>query len=159
MSDNKIYPFNNNIETGLRMLTVLTSAYPNKYDLEHLVYFDYMVVHSADINPNIQSLHPAVPNRSGEIFIRRNLIQNGLDIFLQKGLIVKYYNDNGIQYSASESSIPFLDSLNESYTSSLVDLANWVVKEYGNYELKDLRELMRRNLEKNRSEFNLEIIK
>ncbi|MDN3659175.1 hypothetical protein QWZ08_26255 [Ferruginibacter paludis] len=159
MSDSKIYPFNNNIETGLRMLTVLSSAYPQKYDLDHLVYFDYMVVHSADINSNIQSLHPAVPNRSGEIFIRRNLIQNGLEIFLQKGLINKYYNDNGIQYSASESSIPFLDALSESYTSSLIHLANWVVKEYGNYELKDLRELMRLNLEKNRSEFNLEIIK
>lgn len=159
MTDNRVYPFNNNIETGLRMLIILTAAYPVKYDLDHLVYFDYMVVHSADINSEIKSLHPAVPNRSGEIFIRRNLIQNGLEIFLQKGLVAKYYNNSGIQYGATEISNPFLDTLSETYTASLIELANWLIAEYGNYRIKNLRHLISESLSKNKNEFNLEIIR
>jgi hypothetical protein len=159
MSELKIYPFNNNIETGLRMLILLTSAYPLKYDLDHLVYFDYMIVHSGDIDTEIASLHPAVPNRTGEIFIRRNLIQDGLEIFIHKGLVIRYFNEKGIQFGATELSTPFLDALNEDYTNALLDRAHWVIEKFAHYDLKDLRELMSRNLSKIRNEFNLEIIK
>jgi len=159
MNENKIYPFNNSIETGLRMLIVLTSAYPSKYDIDHLVYFDYMVVHSGDIDPQVKSLHPAVPNRSGEIFVRRSLIQDGIDVFIQKGLISKYYNESGIQYGATEISTPFLEALNEGYTENLIERANWVMEKYAFFELKKLHKLMNYNLSKIRNEFNLEIIK
>jgi hypothetical protein len=159
MSEQKIYPFNNNIETGLRMLTLLTSAYPDKFDLDHLVYFDYMIVHSGDIDQEISSLHPAVPNRNGEILVRRSLIQEGLELFMYKGLITRYYHKNGIEYGASELATPFLEALNETYTGALVERAEWVIRKYGQLDLPQLRSLITNNLSKIRNEFNLEIIK
>jgi hypothetical protein len=159
MSENKIYPFNNGVDTGLRMLTLLNAAYPLKYDLDHLVYFDYMIVHSGDIDPETTSLHPAVPNRTGEIFIRRNLIQQGLEVFIHKGLVNRYYNTSGIQYGATEIATPFLDSLSEAYSYALMERANWVAKNFAQYDSKTLREVIAKNLSKVRNEFNLEILK
>jgi hypothetical protein len=159
MDNIKIYPFNNGIETGLRMLVLLTSAFPLKYDIDHLVYFDYMMVHSGDINPDVKSLHPAVPNRTGELFVRRSLIQNGLDMFIQKGLLLRTYTHKGIQYGATETATPFLESLSEDYTQELVKRARWVAANYADAKLNDLRKMMNDNLSKIRNEFNLEFIK
>lgn len=159
MSENKIYPFNNGVDTGLRMLTFLNSAYPLKYDLDHLVYFDYMIVHSGDIDPGTISLHPAVPNRTGEILVRRNLIQQGLEVFIHKGLINRFYDTTGIQYGATEIATPFLDALSEDYSYDLIERANWVVEKFAQYDLKNLREVITKNLSKVRNEFNLEILK
>lgn len=159
MSNIKIYPFNNSIETGLRMLILLTSAYPLTYDLDHLIYFDYMAVHSGDIDKEIVSLHPAVPNRNGEILIRRSIIQEGLELFMYKGLINKYYNEKGIEYGASELAIPFLEALNETYTSSLMERANWVIRKFGQLELQQLRTLIINKLSNIRNDFNFAIIK
>jgi hypothetical protein len=158
MDNIKVFPFNNGIETGLRMLVLLTSAFPFKYDIDHLVYFDYMMVHSGDINPDIKSLHPAVPNRTGELFVRRSLIQNGIDLFIQKGFLLRAYTEKGIQYGATEAATPFLESLSEDYTQELVKRASWVAANYANIKLNDLRKMMNDNLSKIRNEFNLEFI-
>lgn len=159
MTDQTIYPFNNYVETGLRMTTLLTAANPLIFDVDHLVYFDYMIVHSGDIDPAIPSLHPAVPNRSGEILVRRNLLLLGLEVFIHKGLIKRFYNHSGIQYGTTEYTTPFLDSLEEDYTNSLMLRAQWAVSNFGTYSLAELQALMNRQLSTIRSEFNLEIIR
>ena len=50
-------PFNSPLETGVRALTVLAELAPAALDLQRLVYFDYLVVHSADAG-GPRSLHP-----------------------------------------------------------------------------------------------------
>lgn len=158
MSKNTVYPFNNYVETGLRILTILTASYPRSYDVDHLLYFDFMVVHSADIDKNVPSLHPAVPNRRGEIFVRRSLITTALEIYSHKGLVEVHFKPTGILYSATETSGPFLDDLSEEYTISLIKKAYWLITEYGDYDLAQLRELFERSMAKTKNEFNLEII-
>src|SRR5436309_463864 len=130
MTENKIYPFNNGVDTGLRMLILLNVAFPIKYDLDHLVYFDYIIVHSGDIDPKITSLHPAVPNRTGEILVRRTIIQQALEMFIHKGLVNRYYDQTGIQYGATETATPFIDALSEDYTYALVERANWLIAQF-----------------------------
>ncbi len=42
-------PFNSPIETGIRTLAILTAVFPRSLDLQYLVYFDYLVLHSGDV--------------------------------------------------------------------------------------------------------------
>ena len=158
MSINKVFPFNNAIETGLRMLVILASGFPERYDLERLVFFDYMIVHSADIDKRIDSLHPAVPNRQGELFVRRTLLQEGLDLFCSRGLVSKIYHESGIEYSATEYAMPFVEALDEPYTAKLVDRSVWLVSNYGSSSEKELQKIINSNIEKGKNEFNLEIL-
>jgi hypothetical protein len=58
--------FNSSFETGVRAIFVLSAIYPDTLDLEELVAFDHLVVHSADVRgPN--SLHPPTATRATEI--------------------------------------------------------------------------------------------
>jgi len=154
----KIFPFNNPIEAGLRLLLILASGFPERYDLERLVFFDYMVVHSADIDKNISSLHAAVPNRLGELFVRRSLLQDGLDLFCSRGLIRKVYNETGIEYSATEYSLPFVEALSEVYTTTLLDRSMWVINNFARLSISELQGMITKNIEQGKNEFNLEII-
>jgi len=158
MKEHKIFPFNNRVEAGLRMLIVLTSGFPLSFDLERLVFYDYMVVHSGDIDKNVQSIHPAVPNRTGEIFIRRTVLQDGMDLFCNKGLIKKVYSSEGISYSATESAMPFLESLTEEYTEGLINRSDWLINRYGETKIEDLREIFSAAMPIAKNEFNLDIL-
>lgn len=81
-----IYPFNNSIETGLRTLCILSAMFPHSYDLETLVCMDYLCVHTGDFDQEMESLHPENPHRAGELFVRRNVIEEGIALFISRGL-------------------------------------------------------------------------
>lgn len=155
----KIHPFNNSVETGLRMLSLLNASFPKPYDVNTLVYLDYLTVHSGDVTAEMKSLHPAVPNRAGEIFVRRNIIEEGLEAFVRKGLIEKLFSKNGIEYKASENSVSFLEALSENYSIELIKRAEWVINEFSSYSLEELKSYMNENIEKLKHEFNLEILR
>lgn len=154
----EIYPFNNAIESGLRMLVILVSAFPRHFDIEKLIFYDYMIVHSADLDENISSIHPAVPNRKSEIFVRRSVLQSGLDLFCNKGLISKIYDNSGIAYVATENSMPFIDALSENYTTILIDRSNWLINNYADLSTGELQNIFNSKIAQGKSEFNLEII-
>nr|WP_042289354.1 ABC-three component system middle component 2 [Nonlabens ulvanivorans] len=154
----KINPFNNSVEAGLRILTILNEAFPNSFDLQNLVYLDYLTIHSADIDKTMQSLHPAVPYRSGEIMVRSSIIEKGLNLFITKNLIEKQYNINGIEYKATENAMPFLESLEETYSTKLQEKANWAVRKYSKHSKKELKKIMTPRLSEVNNEFNIEIL-
>jgi hypothetical protein len=140
MNTRKINPFNNNLETGLRVLSILNATFPKSYDLQSIVYLDYLTVHSGDVSEDSKSLHPPVPNRKGEMFVRREIIYSSLELFISKGLISRLYLENGIEYIASESSTTFLESLNEEYSVKLQTMSSWVnefVNKHQDVKLKD----------------------
>jgi len=58
--------FNTPLECGLRMLFVLSACSPTKLDLQRLITYDYLIVHSGDVADSPDSLHPAVPFRGTE---------------------------------------------------------------------------------------------
>ncbi|NWJ49448.1 MAG: threonine transporter [Bacteroidetes bacterium] len=139
-----IHPFNNIIETGLRILSILNASFPVSFDLQMLVYLDYLTVHSGDIVNGVKSLHPAVPSRKGEMFVRRSLIKESLDVFESKGLIVKKYQAYGIEYSVSENATPFIESLSEEYSLELNTKAHWVVNKFVDIDVLELEKYMQR---------------
>jgi hypothetical protein len=138
-------------------LYLLDAAAPNQFDLQRLVHYDYLLVHSADPE-GPPSLHPAVPHRSGELLIRRQLLTIGLDLMFSKELVVKRFAATGILFSASDLTSAFLNHLSSPYAKHLKQLAAWVNGAFGAYSDEDLRSFMNQHLGLWGAEFNRESI-
>lgn len=123
-------PFNSSLETGIRTLVLLETAYPISLSLERLIEFDYLVVHSGDAG-GPESLHAPLPLRTGELLVRRSIIESGLDLMMSRGLVERVILLSGISYKASEAAGPFLNALSSSYISSLRERALWVIVSFG----------------------------
>ncbi|WP_066358017.1 ABC-three component system middle component 2 [Aliarcobacter cryaerophilus] len=150
---NKEYVFNNPIETGLRSLIILNAAYPKPLDLQQLIYYDYLTVHTGDIKDGPESIHPALPNRTGELLVRRKIIERGLDLFVNKKFIERIFTQNGIEYQLSENSNMFLDMLEEEYTLSLKDKAYWVINKFIYWDSIKLKKFIEKNIDNWGGEF------
>ena len=147
MANKKIPIFNNEIEMGLRILIILNTTYPRSLDIELINYYDYFSLHTADIGGE-ESLHSPVPNRFGELSVKRAIIQKSLNYLLLKGLIEQTFTKNGIEYIASEITSPFIDNLNENYTLSLIDKVKWGCDKFQNYSFSEIKEYVNTNQEK-----------
>ncbi|MEL0628153.1 ABC-three component system middle component 2 [Psychromonas aquatilis] len=133
--------FNSALETGIRSLVILVANFPSAMDLQRLVDFDYLVVHSGDLE-GPESLHPPLPLREGELLVRRNIIESGILLMMSRGLVTRIANAEGIFYQASDYAKPFVDSLTTPYMRSLIDRANWVRDTVGNMDTTDLHNLI-----------------
>lgn len=118
-------PFNSGLESAIRTLTVLAAISPLSADLQRLLMFDYLLVHSADAS-GPPSLHPSTPLRNGELLVRRSLVEQGLLLLVSRELAERRAGDRGIEYSASERALPFLDSLSSEYVRGLRNRATWI---------------------------------
>lgn len=134
--------FNSPMETGIRSVAILTSLFPRVVDLQHLVYYDYLTLHSADAG-GPASLHAPLPLRSGELSVRRSLLEQGILLMLHRGLIGLTVEANGFYYRAVEGSAAFLSMLNEPYLERLLSRAEWVATTFGDSSLPELMELER----------------
>lgn len=136
-----ISPFNSALEAGLRSLFILDESYPRALDLSSLVSLDYLVVHSGDVG-GPASLHAPVPLRSGEILVRRNLVERGLMLMLSRRLLERQLNSHGVFYCASDISSPFVENLSAPYSRDLRSRAQWAVREF----LNTPPDILRKNL-------------
>jgi hypothetical protein len=105
-------------------------AFPSAYDLQRLVEFDYMTVHSGDLR-GPKSLHAPVPLRSGELLVRRGLVERGLLLMMSRNLVTRSIGEEGILYTATDAAAAFLDTLQAPYLSALRERADWAVTEFG----------------------------
>jgi hypothetical protein len=135
--------FNSPIETGVRALILLAESYPDQLDLQRLLEFDYILVHTHDVD-GPPSIHPALPLRSGELLVRRQLIERGLMLMMSRGLITRHATLNGFMYQAEDSAGPFLDALTAEYLNELKDRAVWVVDRFSDMSDHDIRILLSR---------------
>lgn len=147
--------FNSSVESGLRSLCLLFEAFPLEFDLQRLVFFDYMLVHSADAPNGPSSLHPATPFRSNELLVRRHLIESGLHLLSSKGLITVTASQMGFLYRATDPAASFLLSLTEEYTKLLRQRAAWVVQTYSRASDSQLSAIFNENLDRWGSEFEI----
>lgn len=152
-----IHPFNSALECGLRVLIILDEAFPRQHDLQTLVLFDYLLVHSGDAN-GPESIHPATPHRSGEVLVKRQLLEQGINLFISRGLIEKHYSSSGITFVASELSTPFIDDLISSYVSDLKSRASWVISTFATMHFDTLENYFRQNLDRWGGEFEKEAL-
>jgi hypothetical protein len=134
-------PFNSALETGIRSVGVLVAAYPIAFDLQRLVAFDYLVVHTGDLG-GPESLHPESPKRSTELLVRRGLVERGLLLMMSRGLVAREPKTQGIFYRAGEFAETFMGSLASSYLVGLRQRAQWVADTFGRMEQDTFRDTM-----------------
>ena len=145
-------PFNSPLETGVRSLAILVSAFPAAFDVDRLVEMDYLVVHSADAG-GPQSLHAPLPLRARELLVRRGLIESGLLLMMSRGLLSRLPTKDGFSYLAAESAAPFLSSLTSDYSRRLVVCARWAVERFEGVPTEEVRQITHRLFEDWSSQF------
>lgn len=138
----QIATFNSSLETGVRSVSVLVYAYPKALDLQQLIVFDYIVVHTGDMG-GPESLHPQLPMRSTELLVRRKIIENGLLLMISRGLVERFVDTSGILYHAGDQAEIFLSALTAPYLQSLRERAKWVANTFGDLDETALKETFR----------------
>ncbi len=149
-----VTPFNSPLETGVRALILLAESYPATLDLQRILEFDYLMVHSGDVG-GPPSLHPALPLRSGELLVRRQLIERGLLLMMSRGLIERLAAESGLSYQADDTAGPFLDALSADYLNDLKQRAEWVISTFGQMSDADIRKALSKVYDQWTREFQL----
>jgi len=142
-SGRKPATFNGPLEAGLRAVAILGAAHPRSFDLQRLVAFDYLLVHTGDID-GPSSLHPPAPLQSAELLVRRKLVEKALLLMMTRDLVEREFGDSGIRYRAGENAAPFLSSLTSEYLTALKERAAWLVENLGDRDEQQFRAVMRR---------------
>lgn len=145
-------PFNSGLESAIRTLTVLAAIHPQAADLQRLLMFDYLLVHSADAS-GPPSLHPSTPLRNGELLVRRSLVEQGLLLLVSRELAERRIEERGIEYSASDHASPFLDGLRSGYVRGLRDRAYWIEERFMPLSDSQLQTFFREHFDQWTSEF------
>lgn len=136
-------PFNSALETGIRALTILTASFPKAHDLSRLVQYDYLTVHSADAD-GPPSLHPPLPLRSGELLVRRGLVESGLRLMMSRSLVDRRLHQDGLFYIANEAAGAFLDNMQSVYITELRKRAEWVAARFDDLNSEDVDAIVNR---------------
>lgn len=157
LSDAWQHVFNTPLECGLRSTALLLAAYPARCDLQRLVEYEYLLVHSGDVDSGPPSLHPAAPHRAGELFVRRELVERGLLFMMSRNIVCRELSEQGIHYFAGEDALAFFDSLGSQYSLELRKRAEWVVNRFGGIKDEELNNFMREKWAHWGSEFTNEI--
>lgn len=134
--------FNSPLEAGIRAVNILECAHPQAYDLQRLVTFDYLVVHTGEIGGPV-SLHPKLPLSQTEILVRRRLIEDGILLMMSHSLIERIVDGNGITYRAGNLATTFVSSITAPYLKTLHNRSTWVTEEFGPMNDKALKETMK----------------
>lgn len=135
--------FNSPLETGIRAVAILAAVHPDSFDLQRLIAFDHLLVHTGDIG-GPASLHPPAPLHSAELLVRRKLVERGLLLMMTRDLVSRQVGPAGIRYFAGENASPFLAAIQSDYVKALQERAHWLVDHLGRLPEGDFRALLRR---------------
>ena len=122
-------PLNSPLEVAVRALALLAECHPATLDLSELVLFDYALLHSGEF-AGPPSLHPDLPARTGELGMKRNVLEQALLVLIRADLARFEPDEDGLVYRATERGTAFMDILEASYVESLRERAQWVVHQY-----------------------------
>lgn len=139
-----VHPFNSTLETGIRALVVLEALYPRRCDLLELTWLDHLVVHTGDLDGQDvpESLHPALPNRVGELLVRRQLVEKSLRLMQQVHLVEMFETEDGIAFGASDDAPSYLDLLQAPYSHALKERAKWMADRFAGMKTAEIRTLI-----------------
>lgn len=138
------HPFNSTLETGIRALLVLEAFYPRHCDLMEMTWFDHLIVHTGDIDGQDvpESLHPDLPNRTGELLVRRQLVERSLRMMQQMHLVDVFDTETGIEFCASEEAPSYVELLQAPYSLALKERARWMANRFAQQESVEIRKLI-----------------
>lgn len=146
--------FNGALETGVRTTLILNALHPIRLDLASLTLLDHLVVHTGDLDGDAPaSLHPNLPQRSGEMLVRRRLIENGIGLMRQLGMVLVHADESGIQYEASEDAYAFARLLSSEYCVNLKSRAEWLATKVADLGADEMRAMAVAKLGRWRVEF------
>ena len=148
--------FNSPLETGVRSVVLLNAATPRAYDLAHLTWLDHLVVHTHDLPGGPPSLHPDIPQRSGELIVRRSVVEDGLKLMARLHMIEELYTDEGISYSTTEEAALFVQLIRTEYGKTLKERAAWLINYVTNSDPTFLVNLIQEKVGRWRAEFQSE---
>lgn len=117
--------YNSPLEAGIRAVVVLEHLRPQTADLTDLVLYDHVVVHAADVG-GPKSLHANVPDRKGELLVRRGLVEAGLDLMRRCHLVEKVGGEEGFAWRASDDAASYIELLESGYSEDLKECAAWL---------------------------------
>jgi len=150
--------FNSPLEIGLRVLYLLNELQPDGCDLQRLVYYDYILVHSSDVPGGPKSIHPSIPHRTAEILVKRELLKKGLALMHSKQLVDSVFDSTGIIYKATELTRPFLGYNKTEYANNLKEISFWLINKFKTYTDEHLSLFIKNNLDVWGGEFSKESI-
>jgi len=117
-----------------------------------------LMVHSDDLPGGPPGLHPKTPHRSGELLVRRQVLQDGLTLFQSRGLVDRHYTKEGVLFSATESTAGFVDVLCSPYVRDLRQRAVWLCTTFGDVADADLELLANKHVGEWGAEFAMESV-
>ena len=135
------------------MLFVLDAGSGRASDLQRLISYDYLLVHSGDAPNGPNSLHPSVPFRGTELLVKRDLLSAGLNQMFSRELITKTFDTSGILYRATELTTAFIALLKSDYSKALRARSQWLMEHYGAMTDADLTTFMSANIGRWGAEF------
>jgi len=152
------HPFNSTLETGIRALVVLEAFYPRCCDLLEMTWLDHLVVHTGDFDGQDvpESLHPDLPNRAGELLVRRQLVEKSLRLMQQMHLVEVFETEDGISFAASEDAPSYLDLLQAPYSLALKQRAKWIVDRFAGMQTVEIRAMIEGRIGRWTAEFRAE---
>lgn len=151
---NNINIFNNPVEISLRILLLLNININNKFNIEKLTYFDYLMIHSGDLDNAPNSILPNSPYRFFEFNVNKEKISQSVEFLWRKGLVNISYNANGIFYQANRLTNLFVKTLHNELCEQLKYTASWVVDNFYEYSESDLNKLFYSKLKSKSIDFS-----
>jgi hypothetical protein len=149
-----VVTFNGPLEAGIRTVTILGAANPRAFDLQRLIAFDYLLVHTGEVG-GPDSLHPPAPLQSAELLVRRGVLEQALLLMMTRQLVTREASAAGFLYRAGENAILFLDSMASEYLLELKRRASWLVSTFGNTSEPEFRRFMQSYLDRWVEEFQI----
>ena len=109
-----------------------------------MTWLDHLVVHTGDLDGNDvpESLHPDLPNRVGELLVRRQLVERSLRLMQQVHLVEVIETEDGIAFGASEDAPSYLDLLQAPYSIALKERAKWLADRFAGMQTAEIRILI-----------------
>lgn len=135
------------------MLFILAAESNRDVDLQRLVSYDYLLVHSGDVDGGPPSLHPDVPFRGSELLVKRDLVQAGLNLMFARELLKKSFTIYGITYASNELTVAFINLLSSDYSYELRGRALWVISRFSYFSDAELTNYMNENVGRWGTEF------
>lgn len=147
--------YNSALETGVRTVVLLNAAQPKSFDLMHLTWLDHLVVHTADIDGPV-SLHPDIPQRDGELIVRRQNIEEGLRLMRRLHLVSTDYTTDGIMFQVTEEGAQFAQLVRSEYGRLLKARAAWLIDYIGRVDTSEFVRLISEKIGRWSIEFQTE---
>jgi hypothetical protein len=137
--------YNSLLETGIRAVVVLEHLRPVGADLPEMILFDHVVVHTGD-HGGPESLHPPVPERQGELLVRRRLIQQSLQLMQQCHLVGETHDAGGISYHATDEAAAYVELLETPYSEHLKRCSAWIRDEVDRHSKDGFKDRLRERI-------------